>query len=361
MKSRVTIKDIAAEAGVSTGTVHRALYGKKGISDTVRHRILDICAAHDYQTNTAASALKRGVTRIAAAFPGPQNENTYFYSSVWRGFHHCMAELRDYNLEVIELPYYSGTINDQASELNACFERYAGKLDALITIGPTVDASLHAVQQYSNANIPVFLACDDAPECGRIACVQANYVMTGRIAAELLANQIPSDGTVLICAGDILTPSHYRTAAGFEAYLHENKIPLKLLKINGYTNKQELSMHLSQTLTQYPEIQATFSVSARLSVLLAEIVAQANRSGQIRIIASDLFNETIHNSENGLVQNIIYKNPTRQAYLATKIMGDYILRGITPHSDIQYVESRVIFKSNLEYYKGEKDNESIYG
>lgn len=29
MKSRVTIKDIAAEAGVSTGTVHRALYGKK--------------------------------------------------------------------------------------------------------------------------------------------------------------------------------------------------------------------------------------------------------------------------------------------------------------------------------------------
>ena len=37
------------------------------------------------------------------------------------------------------------------------------------------------------------------------------------------------------------------------------------------------------------------------------------------------------------------------------------LRGITPHSDIQYVESRVIFKSNLEYYKGEKDNESIYG
>ena len=49
MKSRVTIKDIAAEAGVSTGTVHRALYGKKGISDTVRHRILDICAAHDYQ------------------------------------------------------------------------------------------------------------------------------------------------------------------------------------------------------------------------------------------------------------------------------------------------------------------------
>jgi LacI family transcriptional regulator len=29
MKKRVTIKDIAIEAGVSTGTVHRAIYGKK--------------------------------------------------------------------------------------------------------------------------------------------------------------------------------------------------------------------------------------------------------------------------------------------------------------------------------------------
>ena len=44
MEHRVTIKEIAAEAGVSTGTVHRALYGKKGLSEQTRQQILDLCA-----------------------------------------------------------------------------------------------------------------------------------------------------------------------------------------------------------------------------------------------------------------------------------------------------------------------------
>ena len=44
MEHRVTIKEIAAEAGVSTGTVHRALYGKKGLSEQTRQQILDLRA-----------------------------------------------------------------------------------------------------------------------------------------------------------------------------------------------------------------------------------------------------------------------------------------------------------------------------
>ena len=102
----MTIKEIAAEAGVSTGTVHRALYGKKGLSEQTRQQILDLCARRGYRANSAASALKRSALRIAAAFPGPQEENSYFYGSVWHGFRRCMAELDDYNLEVLELPYY---------------------------------------------------------------------------------------------------------------------------------------------------------------------------------------------------------------------------------------------------------------
>ena len=96
MEHRVTIKEIAAEAGVSTGTVHRALYGKKGLSEQTRQQILDLCARRGYRANSAASALKRSALRIAAAFPGPQEENSYFYGSVWHGFRRCMAELDAY-------------------------------------------------------------------------------------------------------------------------------------------------------------------------------------------------------------------------------------------------------------------------
>ena len=82
MKKRVTIKDIAIEAGVSTGTVHRAIYGKKGVGEEVQKRIIDLCLKHGYRINTVASALKRGNLRIVAAFPAPEGKNRFFYSSV---------------------------------------------------------------------------------------------------------------------------------------------------------------------------------------------------------------------------------------------------------------------------------------
>ncbi|MGN0994339.1 MAG: LacI family DNA-binding transcriptional regulator, partial [Butyricicoccus sp.] len=211
MQKRVTIKDIAEEAGVSTGTVHRAIYGKKGVTEAVRQHILDICAQRGYRTNTAASALKRGTVRIAAAFPGPDKSNHFFYDHVWRGFRRYIAELADYNLEVVELPYYAGTVNDQAAELEACYERYGGEIDALITIGHFNAACRQVVQRYTDHGIPVFLACDDTPDCGRIACVQADYDITGRIVAELISSQLPAGSAVLLCAGDALIPSHFRT------------------------------------------------------------------------------------------------------------------------------------------------------
>ena len=336
MEHRVTIKEIAAEAGVSTGTVHRALYGKKGLSEQTRQQILDLCARRGYRANSAASALKRSALRIAAAFPGPQEENSYFYSSVWHGFRRCMAELDDYNLEVLELPYYPGTERGQAETLNACFEQYGGKIDALLTIGPTEDTARRAVQRYSSAGAPVFFACDD---------------MAGRIAAELLSAQLSSGDAVLLCAGDAHTPSHYRMAAGFEAYLRENSVPLTLVRADGYHDKQELALRLRRTLAEDARISGAFSVSARLSVLLADAVAQMGRAGQVRVVASDLFGETVRNMEEGLVQNILYKDPAQQGYLAARLMGDFVLRGIQPPAGVHYVESRVIFKSSLAYYR----------
>ncbi|MGN0994700.1 MAG: sugar ABC transporter substrate-binding protein, partial [Butyricicoccus sp.] len=143
---------------------------------------------------------------------------------------------------------------------------------------------------------------------------------------------------------------HFRTVLGFEDYIRENKIDLKVIQINGYANTEELRSRLIDALANHPEIRGAFSVSARLSVQLADLVAELHRADEIRVIASDLFEETIRNMEAGIVKNIIFKDPESQAYLATKVMSDYLLKAQKPSNDIQYVESRVIFKSNLRLY-----------
>ena len=350
MEKRVTIRDIAAEAGVSTGTVHRAIYGKKGVSEAVQKRILDVCVQRGYRANTAASALKRGTLRIVGAFPVPDGKNRYFYTDVWRGFRRCTAELMDYNIDVIELPYYEGADRGQGVELASCFERYEGIIDALVTVGHFDDLARRAVERYVNRGIPVFLACDDTRDCGRMACVQANYEMAGRMVAELLSSQLMDGGTILVCAGDVLIPSHAQTLLGFERYLREQQNRIQLLKLYGYENEGELCARLYSELRNRPDIRGAFSVSARLSVLLMDAIEKLGKADDIRCVASDVFDETARNLKAGVIRNILYKDPEQQAYLATKLMMDYILKARRPIETVKYVESRIIFRSSLSLY-----------
>ena len=72
---------------------------------------------------------------------------------------------------------------------------------------------------------------------------------------------------MLLCAGDVLIPSHYLTVFGFEDYLNRNRPDLTLHKVNGYHNDNEVREILCQLLREDGQLCGAFSVSARLSVL----------------------------------------------------------------------------------------------
>lgn len=350
MDKRVTIKDIARELGVSTGTVHRALYGKKGVSKDLQEKILTLCTERGYSANTVASALRRGTIRIVAAFPHLNDENRFFYSDVWRGFRRRINELRDYNLDVVELTYLSHIPGNQADVLKECLVRYDGQVDGLITVGHFDDACAQVVRDYSNHGIPVFLACDDDIDCGRKACVQANYVVTGRIVAELMTSQLTPGSTILLCTGDARIPSHVQTVAGFDAYLKELDQGYQVLKLDGYFDETDLCLQLDNLLDSRTDIRGAFSVCARLSVLLSEEVSCHGLSDTIRVIGSDLFAENSANLARGVIRQIVYKDPEQQAYLAAKVMSNYLLKAEHPAQAVQYVESRILFRSSLALF-----------
>lgn len=350
MEKRATIKDIANKAGVSSGTVHRALNGKPGVGEAVRTRILEVAKEFDYRPNYVASSLKRKALRVVAAFPGSNEQNRYYYSCVWQGYRAYMEEMHDYNLQVIELPYY-GEVNGQGAELNAVLARYHNEIDGLITVGHLEDErGKQAIRHFSELGIPVMLVCDDIPESGRMGCVQANYDVTGRLVAELLSSQVPAGSSVLTCAGDVLVTAHRCIVQGFENYLAENNIKLNTIHVYGFLSEQDLAMRLREHLESNPNISAIYSVSARISVTMAKVIKSLGLDGHLRVIGSDLFDENVKNMEAGILNNLIFKNPYKQAYTATKVLMDRLIKGIDPVRDVQYVESVLLFKSNLSMY-----------
>ncbi|WP_180270782.1 LacI family DNA-binding transcriptional regulator [Sporanaerobium hydrogeniformans] len=349
-KKRITIKDIAEQVGVSYGTVHRALYGKKGVGEELRNKILRTAAESGYIPNEAAAALKRKMQRILVAIPGPHAQNRFFYSHVWQGFRDYANEFGNYNFDIIEIPYYNVSGNRVEEELASAYRHYEGDIDGIIVAGPLSEAAHAALRTFAKKDIAIVMITDKSSDA--LASVLANYEVTGRLAAELLTGQLSQGDKVLVLAGDMQVPNHSLVTQGFADYLEEHKTGIECVYIYAYGDKHiaQIETRIIELLKEDSSIRAAFSVNARCSVILSEVIRRQGYAGKLKVVGSDVFEENVQSMKDGVMQNIICKHPYEQAYQATKIMFEYLIRGVVPVQRTHYVESNVIFNSNLSMY-----------
>lgn len=62
---KITIKDIAREAGVSVGLVSMTLNGRSGVNPKTADAIMKVIKRLNYTPNKAASALRIGTRRLS--------------------------------------------------------------------------------------------------------------------------------------------------------------------------------------------------------------------------------------------------------------------------------------------------------
>src|ERR1019366_90253 len=96
------IPQIAELAGVSIGTVDRALHGRPGINDETRQRVLDIAKKIGYRPNLAARSLSTG-RRIRIGGCVPQ-EIRYFYTELGEGIHEEVGRYSNGGIEFVLHP-----------------------------------------------------------------------------------------------------------------------------------------------------------------------------------------------------------------------------------------------------------------
>lgn len=93
MAKSVTMRDIAAEIGVSTVTVSKALTGREGVSDQMRERIKQKAAEMGYRYNSVAKAMKEGENgSIGILVADRFFEDNSFYNKLYR---HLVLKLNE--------------------------------------------------------------------------------------------------------------------------------------------------------------------------------------------------------------------------------------------------------------------------
>lgn len=123
MKKRPTLEDVSRAAGVSLMTVSRAINGKPGVSDEVRHKIISLARELGYHPNQIARGLATNST-TSIGLVVPDNTNPFF-AQIARGVEDT-AYSQKYNIFLVN------TAEDPAREKAALNSLWQKGVDGLI-------------------------------------------------------------------------------------------------------------------------------------------------------------------------------------------------------------------------------------
>ena len=353
MSARVTMKDIAAELGVSINTVHKALTGKAGVSESVRAKVNAKAEEMGYHRNTSASSLRRKDINLVFCLPGASREGAYFYRYLWEGCNRFEQEVIDQGISVERVEFGVGGYADALEHIDERLQ-VGERIDGLLAYVPGDDRATHLLEQIAEAGVAIELVDGDRPHLDRLGASLADYSTAGSLMAEQAANlahAAGADARVLLLAGDPYTDSHYLTARAFHTYLREHNIPWQVEDLTGaHAQVKQLERELMDRLNGPNAPELICSVFAVGSELVADALVSAGKAGEVMVIGNDLFPESALALRRGIFTNIVYKDPVGLAYRGAKTLSDYLLWGKAPADPVQKGAVEMVFGSNVDRY-----------
>jgi LacI family transcriptional regulator len=168
---RITIEDIAREAGVGIGTVSRVLNNSQHVSEETRQRVLDVMKARQYKPSGVASKLARkDVVETSIGLLLPDIGNHYFFEI----FEAIYRKLRGLGIDLLIFNYEKHNPKVIQRVLDA-------QVSALLIFAFNLDEPEHELLRWRN--VP-FLYIDYPQESEH--CIYPDNIWGGRLAARYL-------------------------------------------------------------------------------------------------------------------------------------------------------------------------------
>lgn len=346
MDKRSTLKDIAEEAGVSAVTVHKAIYGKAGISKKTREKVLKIAEKMNYSVNAAASSLKRDVRNIAVIFPVLEDSLNYFSRKLWEGAHEAERELMDFRVSLVPYPC-GGTWQSQVEVLKEIIHR--SDVDGVV-IYCWDDTKLNeCFELLKQKSVPVVTVNSDAVNSCRVGTVTAPAERMGRLAAEYLCQVVPPNGRLIIFSGNRMMKNIRENSFGFFSYVQKFYPGLSVLEFNEFTTVEKAQADFEESLKAFHDIVGVYSNSARNNIPMCEVIKRLGLVGKLKILASDVYEEFAPYIEEGVVQATTWQDPKLQAKKALMMLYEYLtVQKI--ENEHETVKIGIVFRNNFRDY-----------
>src|SRR5882724_1163279 len=342
---RAGIHKIAELAGVSIGTVDRALHSRPGIRDSTRKKILTIAKQLSYTPHPAARALSIGRAHIRIGVCIPE-EIHFFYDQMRAGIKDEAARAGSLGIDLIHNP--TPSLGENEKEKIA--ELLESEVAALIITPGDPKVVTPLINKAEKEGIRVICTTTDAPQSHRSTVVSVDPSLSGKLAAELATKFLPAESQAAVVTGMLSTEEHRAKAEGFRTAFESDCPGGKVVAIlEAHESEEESYRKTRALLDEKPRLQGIY-VSTVNCMPVVRAVQERKRAGRIRLITTDLFRQMIPHLEQGTISASIYQDPYLQGQTAVGVLVDHLTNGAKIPSTC-YLNPGIVLRSNLHLFR----------
>lgn len=348
MAKKHRIKDIAALAGVSAGTVDRVIHNRGDVSAESRVRVEKVLLEINYNYNQhIISPEIRKQFRLLVILP--QHTAGDYWDLTEKGISNAVNDYNDVRLRIKFLRY------DQF-DLYSCRQIFSEALtlksDAVI-IGPSFnDETVLFASRLFMQNIPYVFVDTSVNNTQPLAFFGPHSFQTGVVQAKLLTTVLkPGKDIVIFRAKRIGDESSIQSVTrhyGFMSYLKENypDINIHSAQYNNADNEDSWQL-LDQFFDEHTNIGGGVVFDTR-AYLISEYL-KAHDMEDVRLVGYGTDKRNLSYLKDGCISFIISERPEYQGYRAIKTIVEYLLYEKTTNVD-NFTPIDILIKETVDFY-----------
>ncbi|ANG63550.1 LacI family transcriptional regulator [Marinobacterium aestuarii] len=225
MKPAFALKQIAAQAGVSLATVDRVINQRPGVRLQTTQRVQQ--ALQELEQQAGLLGFRGRSFYIDVIIQAPER----FTSAVQQAIHRALPLLQPLRIRPRFHLHEDLDVQPLVSMIQGCARRGS---QGLILKGPDEPAVNQAVQQLTEADIPVVTLVSDLPHSGRCAYIGMDDRAAGRTAAHLMQQWLQDQhSTIAVNVSNQRFRGEEEREMGFRQLLREQAPNMRIADIVG--------------------------------------------------------------------------------------------------------------------------------
>src|SRR5947209_11151802 len=260
------------------------------------------------------------------------------------------TEKADQELDNVDVEFRIAADGTAAEQKRIVDDLLAKGIDGM-AISPVDPANQTQMLNDVAKQILVLTQDSDAPQSDRACYIGTDNRAAGRQAGQLIKEALPSGGKIMVFVGKADAQNARDRFEGVKEVLASSNVQIIDLRTDD-ADRVRAKSNAADTLVKYPDIAAMVGLWAYNGPAILSAVRDANKVGQVKIIAFDEEDDTLKGVKDGSIVGTIVQQPFEFGYQSIKAMAQILGgdRSIIPPSKQIFVPTRVIKRDTVDEF-----------